>query len=44
MSASNIPEAQRARMGISDSLIRIAVGLEHHQDIIDDLEQALAKI
>ncbi|NNM14429.1 MAG: aminotransferase class I/II-fold pyridoxal phosphate-dependent enzyme, partial [Gammaproteobacteria bacterium] len=42
MSASNIPEAQRARMGISDSLIRIAVGLEHHQDIIDDLEQALA--
>ncbi|MEA3587137.1 aminotransferase class V-fold PLP-dependent enzyme [Pseudidiomarina sp. 1APP75-27a] len=36
------PEA-RARAGISDTLIRIAVGLEAVDDIIQDLEQAFAK-
>ena len=41
MSASNIPVEERARMGISDSMIRISVGLEHAQDIIDDLDLAL---
>jgi len=44
MSASNIPEAERLKLGITDGMIRIAVGLEHHQDIIDDLEQALNQI
>jgi methionine-gamma-lyase len=34
------PEA-RAKAGISDTLIRIAVGLEAADDIIADLEQAL---
>lgn len=34
------PEA-RAKAGISDTLIRIAVGLEAAEDIIADIEQAL---
>jgi methionine-gamma-lyase len=34
------PEA-RLKAGISDTLIRIAVGLEAADDIIADLEQAL---
>jgi cystathionine gamma-synthase/methionine-gamma-lyase len=35
--------AQRAKLGISDSLIRISVGIEDVTDIIADLEQALEK-
>jgi len=34
------PEA-RAEMGISDGLIRISTGLEHIDDIIADIEQAI---
>jgi cystathionine beta-lyase/cystathionine gamma-synthase len=32
---------ERARSGISDSLIRFSVGLEDVEDLIQDLEQAL---
>ncbi len=32
---------ERARRGISDAMIRLSVGLEDPQDLIDDLEQAL---
>lgn len=31
----------RLAVGITDGLVRISVGLEHHEDIIDDLSQAL---
>jgi O-succinylhomoserine sulfhydrylase len=34
----------RAAMGIGDGLIRLSVGLEHPDDLIADLEQALAKV
>ena len=44
MSASNIPEEERAKMGISNTLIRLAVGLEHVDDILEDLELGLALI
>ena len=44
MSASNVPEEERLKLGITDGMIRLAVGLEHAQDIINDLEQALCKI
>jgi len=35
--------ALRAQMGIADSLIRVSVGIEDEQDLIDDFAQALAK-
>ena len=35
-----VPE-ERARRGITDGMIRLSVGLEDPQDLIDDLEQAL---
>ncbi len=35
------PEQRRA-MGISDSLVRISIGLEDEQDLIEDFEQALS--
>lgn len=42
MTHKSIPEAQRKSVGISDSLIRLSVGIEDVQDLILDLEQALS--
>jgi len=36
-----IPEEMRRRIGVSDTLIRLSVGIEAAEDIIADLEQAL---
>jgi cystathionine beta-lyase/cystathionine gamma-synthase len=36
-------QAERAELGISDGLVRISVGLEHVDDLIADLDQALAR-
>lgn len=41
--ASVLPET-RHRLGITDGLVRISVGLEDTDDIIADLDQALSKI
>jgi cystathionine gamma-lyase/cystathionine beta-lyase/cystathionine gamma-lyase/homocysteine desulfhydrase len=41
--ASVLPET-RARLGITDGLVRVSVGLEDADDIIADLDQALGKI
>jgi cystathionine gamma-synthase/cystathionine beta-lyase len=38
----DIPEAERERLGICESLLRMSVGIEDVKDIIADLEQALA--
>jgi len=39
---SKLSKTDRLESGITDGLIRISVGLEHVDDIIKDLEQALA--
>lgn len=41
MTHASVPEDQRKVLGISDSLIRLSVGLEDADDLIDDLKQAL---
>jgi cystathionine beta-lyase/cystathionine gamma-synthase len=38
-----VPAEQRKELGISDSLVRLSVGIEHTDDLQQDLEQALAK-
>jgi len=38
-----IGEAERARLGITDGVIRVSIGLEDPEDIKDDLRQALAE-
>lgn len=43
MSYYSMPREERLKQGILDELIRVAVGLEDTQDIIDDLNQALNK-
>ncbi|XP_003740188.1 cystathionine gamma-lyase [Galendromus occidentalis] len=42
MTHASVPAELRARLGISDALIRLSVGIEAVQDLIDDLDQALA--
>ena len=39
----DIPKIEREKYGITDGLIRMSVGIENIEDLIDDLEQALAK-
>lgn len=42
MTHASIPKEERERNGIVDSLIRLSVGVEDAEDLINDLKQALA--
>jgi cystathionine beta-lyase/cystathionine gamma-synthase len=44
MTHASVDEAKRQRLGITDGLVRISVGIEDTDDIIADLDQALDKI
>jgi methionine-gamma-lyase len=44
MTHSDISADERARLGITPSLIRLSVGIENSDDLIADLDQALAAI
>lgn len=44
MTHASIPREQREKLGISDGLIRISVGIEHIDDLKDDLSGALLGI
>ena len=41
MTHAAVPPERRAEIGLTDSLVRISVGIEDVQDLIDDLKQAL---
>ncbi len=43
MTHASVPEANRKVLGITDSLIRLSVGIESKNDLLNDLESALAK-
>ena len=43
MTHASIPKAEREANGLKDSLIRLSVGIEHIDDLIADLRQALKK-
>jgi cystathionine beta-lyase/cystathionine gamma-synthase len=43
MTHADVGEAERARVGISDSMVRLSVGLEDAVDLIEDLSQALER-
>jgi cystathionine gamma-lyase len=43
MTHASIPPSTRQKLGISDGLIRISVGIEHIDDVIGDLDQAMAR-
>ena len=44
MTHSAVEPAERARVGITDGLVRVSVGLEDVEDLIADLETALAAL
>lgn len=44
MTHASVPPEDRQRIGITDGLVRISVGIEDVEDIIADLDQSLAKV
>ncbi|MBM4218832.1 MAG: PLP-dependent transferase [Gammaproteobacteria bacterium] len=42
MTHASLPPESRARLGISDSLVRLSIGIEDADDLVADLESALA--
>jgi cystathionine gamma-lyase len=41
MTHASVPVEERTKLGISDTLIRLSVGIEAIEDLIEDLDQAL---
>ena len=41
MTHASVPSEQRAQLGIADNLVRLSVGVEDVEDLIEDLKQAL---
>lgn len=41
MTHASLPKEERLKSGLTDSLMRLSVGIEHVDDLIADLEQAL---
>jgi len=44
MSFWDVPKPDRLKLGVTDSLVRYAAGIENAADLLADLEQALAKV
>jgi len=44
MTHASIPKEERAKIKLTDSLIRLSIGIEHIDDLIGDLEKALNKL
>lgn len=44
MTHASIPKNEREKCGVLDSLIRLSVGIEHVDDLEDDLKQALDRL
>ncbi|MDD5541885.1 MAG: PLP-dependent aspartate aminotransferase family protein [Acidobacteriia bacterium] len=44
MTHASVPREERLRLGISDGLVRLSVGLENVEDLVEDLKTALGRI
>jgi cystathionine gamma-lyase len=44
MTHASVPAETRKQLGIDDSLVRLSVGIEDIEDLLRDLDQALAKV
>ena len=44
MTHASIPPERRAELGIGDGLVRVSVGIEDAEDLLADLDQALARV
>lgn len=44
MTHASIPREERIKNGLTDTLIRLSIGIEDAEDLIEDLDQALKKV
>ena len=44
MTHADIPDEEKEKLGITDSMIRLSVGIEHIDDLLADLSQALDRV
>ncbi len=44
MTHASVAPEERAKLGISDSMCRLSVGIEEEEDILADLRQALDNV
>ena len=44
MTHASIPKEERMKAGLTDSLIRLSIGVEDADDLIADLDEALSSI
>lgn len=44
MTHASIPKVERLKVGLTDSLIRLSIGVEHIDDLTSDLDQALSTL
>jgi cystathionine gamma-lyase len=44
MTHASVPKEVREQIGLSDSLVRVSVGIEHIEDLIGDFDQAFEKM
>jgi len=44
MTHSDVPADRATRMGVTPGMVRISVGIEHPEDVIADLRQALEAV
>ena len=44
MTHADVPREDKERMGISDAMVRLSIGIENVDDLISDLEQALGEV
>ena len=41
MTHGSLPREERLKRGIKDNLVRLSVGIENREDLLDDIQQAL---
>jgi cystathionine beta-lyase/cystathionine gamma-synthase len=44
MTHASVPPEERRRIGVTEGLVRISVGLEDAEDLIEDLQSALGAV
>ncbi|MEK7730114.1 MAG: PLP-dependent transferase, partial [candidate division KSB1 bacterium] len=44
MTHASVPAEERRRIGLSDGLVRLSVGVEDQEDLLEDLASGLARI
>jgi len=44
MTHASVPKEERERIGVTESLVRLSVGIEDVEDLVTDLSQALGEV